>query len=299
MAKRKSAALVRMPVKVVDPAVPEAPGGLQAFERLARDPRLTVEKLGELIALQERIIDRNAKAAFEASFQAMQPTLPRISRRGAIKNREGKVQSRYARYEDIRAVVDPILQRYRFEFHTRTEWPETGTLEVVGVLTHRDGHSRESRFRTKADDSGGKNYIQGLGSGVQYGRRYTLRDLLAIVDEGVDDDGQAWGKANPPAPTPPAKTESRQRDTPPPPPVITPTVVETPRRTGKVITQPMRQRLQMIVKNSGRNIADVKTWLKRRYGIDSSADLPQDCYEEVCKAIEHPASLPDREPGEE
>jgi hypothetical protein len=64
---------------------------------------------------------------------------------------------------------------------------------VVGHLTHIGGHTRESRFRSTADASGGKNAIQGLGSAVQYGRRYTLIDLLNIVQQGVDDDGQAAG----------------------------------------------------------------------------------------------------------
>lgn len=261
----------------------EAPGSLGAFERLARDKRLTVEKLGELIALQERILDRNARSAFEAAYRLMLPEIPRISKRGAIKNREGKTQSRYAKYEDIRSIVDPILLRHGFTFSTKTDWPATGVLEVVGTLTHAGGGTKESKFRTEADASGGKNAIQGLGSGVSYGKRYTLKDLLAIVEEGEDDDGVKFGEV----------VSSRRRD-----PEVQPVIDVHHAAAKDYITQPMKQRFQMILKNSGRNKSDVGAWIKRRYGYESSADITRDTYEEICKAIESPNVLPEREPGE-
>lgn len=276
--RRKPTALAVLAAQQLEAA---GPGGvLGVFERLARDKRLTVEKLGELIALQERILDRDAKSAFTAAYERMQPALPRIAKRGKILNKQGSIQSRYSKYEDIRGTVDPLLRLHGFTFHTRTEWPETGVLEVVGVLTHAAGHSRESRFRSKADGSGGKNEIQGLGSGVSYGKRYTLKDLLAIVEEGEDDDGQRFAKAQKAA----AKA---------------PVVEAHYQGSGEPITQTQRQRWATILRHSGRNTEDVRVWLRQRYGVGSSQEITRDAYDEICRAIEAPGPLPVRSPGED
>lgn len=168
------------------------------FERLAKDPAVDVDKLERLIAAQERILDRNAESAFNIAFTAMQTEIPAIDEKGQILNNQGKVQSTYSRFEDIQRVVKPILQRHGFALAFRTEWPSPAVPKVIGILTHRDGHKRESEFCAAADTSGNKNAVQGLGSSTSYGRRYTTIDLLNIETRGVDDDGRKSGK--PPAP---------------------------------------------------------------------------------------------------
>lgn len=258
---------------------PAAPGILGVFERLAKDPDLTVDKLGELIKLQERIVDREQKAAFDAAYRVMLPEIPRITKRGKILNKAKEVQSRYSRYEDIRRVVDPILRRHGFTFHTKTEWPATGVLEVIGILEHQDGGKRESRFRTTADESGGKNAIQGLGSGVSYGKRYSLKDLLSIVEEGEDDDGQSHGEAAGKAPA-----NSR-------PPVVDPPAGYD-RSDGEPITKEQGRRLAQVFERSGRTELEVRTWLDQRFGWSSMKQITRGRYDEVCRAIEMPGTLP-------
>lgn len=250
--------------------VPVEPGIFGVFQRLARDPKLTVDKLAELVRLQQVIMAAEAKSAFELAYVVMQPTIPRIARNGRILNKQKELQSRYSKYEDIRRVVDPILQAHGFQLHMRTEWPETGTLEVVGSLTHR-GHTRESRFRTTADASGGKNAIQGLGSGVSYGKRYTTIDLLGIVCEGQDDDGQAHGRA---------PRESK--------PVVPPAFVPP---AGVPITLKERDRLVQLVKRSGRDPEAFRAWLRIVYGWESTKEITQDKYDEICRRVEAPIEL--------
>src|SRR4051812_23812986 len=138
-------------------------------ERLAANPDVDVVKLEKLIAMQERILDRNAEAAFNAAFAEMAGEIPTVTERG--KTDKGT----YARLEDIIQAVRPILQRHGFALSHRTEWPEKTLVKVVGILTHREGHSRQSEFLSGADASGSKNAIQGLGSAVAYGRRYTTK----------------------------------------------------------------------------------------------------------------------------
>lgn len=177
-------------------ALPEA----SMFERLARDSSVPVEKLEKLIELQERIMRHNARAEFNAAFAAMQGEIPAITERGEIAV-NGVVRSKYARHEDILEVVKPILQRHGFAIRHRNVF-ENGALRVIGILSHRSGHSEEDEFVAKADDSGSKNAIQALGSTRSYGARYTTIALLNIATKGQDDDGQRAEQAKAPeAPT--------------------------------------------------------------------------------------------------
>jgi len=164
------------------------------FERLASNPDVDVAKLERLIAMQERILAHNATSEFNAAFAEMQAEIPSIVERG--KTDKGK----YALIEDIADAVKPILQRHGFSLAFRTAWPDKGTVLVTGMLTHKGGHCRESQFLSAADSSGSKNAIQGLGSAITYGRRYTTKDLLNITSREEDDDGAAAGKKEAPKP---------------------------------------------------------------------------------------------------
>lgn len=165
------------------------------FERLARDESVSVEKLERLMSMHERGLELAAKSAFNAAFATMQEEIPVVIERAKTNN------GTYAPLEDIQDAVRPILGRHGFGLSFRTEWPDAKTVKVIGILTHRDGHERTSEFLSSADSTGNKNAIQGLGSAVSYGRRYTTKDLLNITSRGADDDG---GKPKKEAPAEPA-----------------------------------------------------------------------------------------------
>lgn len=161
------------------------------FERLAKDPAVDVDKLERLIAMQERIMRHNAKAAFDAAFSQMQADMPEISERGQILVK-GQLRSTYAKLEDIHEAIKPVLKRHGFAVRHRTEWPEDrkGIIRIVGILSHEQGHSEESVFEAPMDRSDFRTDIQSMGSTVSYGRRYTTLDLLNIATRNEDNDGQ-------------------------------------------------------------------------------------------------------------
>lgn len=168
--------------------------GLAAvIERLAARPEVDVAKLEKIIELQERILRHEAEAEFNAAFAMMQPELPTIVERARTD------KTSYAPLEDIIEPIRPVLSKHGFSISHRTEWPEPTRVKVVGILTHRGGHSRNSEFLSAADQTGSKNAIQALGSAVSYGKRYTTKDLLCIVTREEDDDGETG--------EPPKKTE--------------------------------------------------------------------------------------------
>ena len=268
----RTTALVKRPAQ--DLATAQVPPDQVAlmFERLAKDPKVDVAKLERLIALQERILAHNAKAAFTSAFALMQAEIPEIDEKGRIVV-SGTVQSRYAKNEDIQRVLRPILAKHGFSLGFRTEWPD-GLIEVVGELSHIGGHARESRFRAKADTSGNKNDTQALGSTVSYGHRYATKDLLNITSRGEDTDGQQSSRRREPAPIDHAKAD-------------------------EPISDGQRKRLFVLIKQAGREQEDVKVWLWVRYGIDSTRKILRKDYDAICTAVEAPGALPAREPGED
>lgn len=159
---------------------------------LAANPDVSLDKLERLVLMQERMLASQAKAAFDDAFAAMQSELPVIAEKG--KTDKGT----YAPLEDIIEVVRPILAKHGFSLSHETTWPGNGIVRIVGVLSHRQGHDRRSEFQSTADNSGSKNAIQGLGSAMHYGRRYTTADLLNIVTRRMDDDGHKAGTAEAP-----------------------------------------------------------------------------------------------------
>lgn len=158
------------------------------FERLAKDPSVDVEKLERLIAMQERIMRHQAKAEFDAAFAQMQGEIPEISEKGQILV-NGELRSKYATNEDIQREIKPILKAHGFSIRFRNEWLDANKLKVIGILSHRSGHSEQDEFVAAADTSGSKNAIQALGSTRSYGQRYTTIALLNIATRGTDDDG--------------------------------------------------------------------------------------------------------------
>jgi hypothetical protein len=163
---------------------PTAPNETDALIRAAMDPNVDTAKLSALIDMRERVLKIQAKEAFDRAFTRMQAALPVIIEHAKTNN------GYYAPLEDIIEVIRPILAEYGFGLSHRTEWPEKGIVKIVGVLSHEQGHERTSEFISSADTSGNKNAIQGLGSAVAYGRRYTTKDLVNIVTRGEDDDAR-------------------------------------------------------------------------------------------------------------
>lgn len=166
---------------------------LSMIERVAINPDADIEKMERLMAMAERVQNREAEVAFNTDFALMQSDLPEIDKDGQIKV-GGEVRSSYARLEDINEAIKPVLRQYGFAISFRVN-TDSNKIEVVAVLSHRRGHSISTTMVLPPDKSGSKYDIQALGSSVSYGRRYTLCSLLNISAHGEDDNGEAAGKS--------------------------------------------------------------------------------------------------------
>ena len=161
---------------------------IDIISRASTDPNVDIDKMDRLLQMHERIVASEAKTSFQRALADMQPDLPVISERGAIKNKAGGIQSRYALWEDIVSVISPILSQHGFAITFRTANAEK-LVTVTGVLSHRDGHREETTLTLPIDASDFRNVVQSIGSSVSYGKRYTASALLNLRTGEVDNDG--------------------------------------------------------------------------------------------------------------
>lgn len=170
---------------------------IQVIERAAMNPNVDIDKMERLLQMQERIIERNARAAFTGALADMQPKLPVINERGRIEvpAKDGKAghSTPYAKWEDINEAIRPLLAEHGFALSFRVGMAADGKIEVTGVLSHREGHQVETTITLMHDSSGSKNAVQAVGSSTSYGKRYTAMALLNITTRGEDDDGLLAG----------------------------------------------------------------------------------------------------------
>ena len=184
-------------------AATEAAALIGLIERAAADPNIDIERVERMYAMYERAAARNSKAAYISALSAMQPQLPIVGKRGSInaneKDAAGKptgrqvAMTKYAKWEDVVEAIRPVMATHGFSISFRVSQPTPERIQVTGVLGHRDGHSEETSMSLPLDSSGAKNNVQGWGSSVSYGKRYTAFALLNIVARDEDNDGAGKG----------------------------------------------------------------------------------------------------------
>ena len=164
---------------------------LEVIRELAADERVSVEKLSALMQLHERAEARNAEKLYHAAMAEMQPLLPRVAKNGSIDLGGNKLVS-FARWEDVDAVLRPILSKHGFclSFPTRVDGEK---LLMSCVVSHVAGHSERSEAVVASDAKLAQrmNSLQATGSGRSYTKRYLALDMLNIVTIGADDDANS------------------------------------------------------------------------------------------------------------
>lgn len=166
---------------------------------LAIREKVPVEVLERLVALRERIAEKNARAAYFAAlagFQAECPEIPRTKTANIATNTGSDFSYKYAPLEAITRTIRPILQKYGLSYSwTVEESAKAGTLDVVTTLRHIDGHSETSRFPVPTENRAKMSEAQKNGSAFTFGRRQTLAGVLGITTAD-DIDGKAAAEAD-------------------------------------------------------------------------------------------------------
>lgn len=170
---------------------------LEVISSAASNPAVDIDKLERLIALQERMDARAAKAAYTDAKLAMRPELPEITMKGKIVIRDKHDSSviiqetPFARFEDIHEAVTPILTKHGFDLEFKNGLSPDGKVRVTTILTHKQGHSEDTYFDLPHDSSGSKNSVQAVGSSTSYAKRYGVLSILNLKVSGEDDDANS------------------------------------------------------------------------------------------------------------
>lgn len=160
-----------------------------AFEKGA------VDQLDKLLALQERWEANEARKAFVRAMNEFNRNKPDVFKNKHVDfpSKGGRTTYDHASLDHICGVLGESLSFVGISFRWRTENLDSGWVRVTCLLTHEQGHSEETTLQGPADQSGGKNAIQAIGSTTEYLRRYTLLSATGVAVKGMDDDGQGGG----------------------------------------------------------------------------------------------------------
>lgn len=182
MSKEETGVSVREAQEVVQQVGPSEM--VQLFASMARDPNMDPDKMERLMAMHERLIDREAKVAFADALHKLQAEIPQIQKNGLIVGRNN-----YALIEDYDVVLRPLMDKYGFSMSFNEESTHGDERRYGATLLHVRGHSETKYITLPLDKSGGKQPVQSAGSTSSYAKRYLYDNHFNIVKRGQDDDG--------------------------------------------------------------------------------------------------------------
>lgn len=167
---------------------------LAMIERLAARPEVDPDKIQKFIDMQERILDRNAKQAFNAAMTKAQNKIELV----VARSKNEQTRSMYAKLKQILIETKPIYttEGFALMFYEGETLKENHTRVCVDIM-HNEGHTekRWGDFAVQTKGMAGNpmmTLIHGEGSAFSYGRRY-LTCMIFNIPTGDDDDGNSAG----------------------------------------------------------------------------------------------------------
>lgn len=155
---------------------------------------LPPEAMGKVLDNYERFLAIQAKQAYDVALFELKRHIPPIlkTKLAKIESQKGNYSYRYPDLDkDVCDKLDPVLDAHGFGYRWKTRPSDQGVV-MVCVLYHIQGHQEETDMPpAPADNSGGKNACQAVGSTLSYMQRYSLLMALGIAPKNVDDDGRA------------------------------------------------------------------------------------------------------------
>lgn len=171
-------------------AQPQAIAQASTLLERAIEKGVDPDSLSRLVALQERILDRQAEQDFASAMRQTQAAIQPVLK----DRRNSQTDSNYATLEALNKAVVPVYTQYGFSLSFGTEdSPTEGYIRIVCDVFHIGGHTRRYHFDLPLDDAGmggktNKTKVHASGSTLSYGRRY-LTMLIFNVSTTDDDDG--------------------------------------------------------------------------------------------------------------
>lgn len=153
-----------------------------------------LDKMKQLMDLQERWEKNEARKAFVVALNAFKANAPKIVKDKQVRftTTKGVTEYKHALSGAASEQIGEALAQHGISHRWDVEQAE-GKIRVTCILTHAMGHSERVTLAASPDDSGGKNGIQAIGSTVSYLQRYSLFAATGLVPLDADDDGRGGG----------------------------------------------------------------------------------------------------------
>lgn len=162
--------------------------------------KLDPDALEKLVALQERAMAREAKAAFDQAKREFQAECPVIGKNRGVDGGERGPKYRFADLEKITTTIRPLLERFGFSYDFTQKYDKE-IIEVTCHLHHAGGHTQATPFSAPWATNAGMSAAQKSASATTFCQRYALRMALGLP-VGEDDDARQ----------PPAEHDNPDRD---------------------------------------------------------------------------------------
>lgn len=164
-------------------------------KRASELPNVNVETLERLLAMQERVMMRNAEAAFNDSMREAQSEMRMVIADAS----NPQTRSKYATYEQLDRALRPLYTKHGFAVSFNTEPLEREAVRVVALVS-KGMFTRKYLVDVPADGKGAKGgdvmtKTHAVGSAMSYGARYLLKFIFNVSVGEADDDGN--GAAGP------------------------------------------------------------------------------------------------------
>lgn len=178
------------------PVKREATSQVTALVELAINKNVPVEILERLVALKERVEERDARKAFFdalAKFQEECPEIPKSRHVGFVTRSGVRVDYDYAPLDEIARVIRPYLKANGLSYSWNVHTDNGKVLNVSCVLRHIDGHEERSSFPVPVATDGKMSDAQANGAALTYGKRQSLLAVLGLTTAEPDIDAQEIG----------------------------------------------------------------------------------------------------------
>jgi len=181
----KPLALVRHETSLAEPSV-----GQMMQDFIARGVTAdNVAAFERLVALKERLDDKQAEREFALAFISLQKEMPEVHATKSVPDKQGNVKFRFAPYEEIMSAVKPMLEKHGFTVTFSMDFKEGRVIQTC-TLMHVGGHSRSNQFMARIGSGPpGASECQADGAASTYAKRFALCNALNITVES-DTDGQ-------------------------------------------------------------------------------------------------------------
>jgi hypothetical protein len=170
---------------------PTSPSAITELLHMALEKNLAVETLERLVALHERVTDRQAASEFATALAQFQGECPPISKTSTAKvvTQSGSNYSyTYAELSHIAEVVGPMLHSKGFSYSWDSEIHEK-LMKVTCTLRHINGHKATASFACPTEARAGMSEQQKFAAALSYAKRMSLIQVLGITTADPDTDG--------------------------------------------------------------------------------------------------------------